>query len=118
MRYIIPRNVKKGQVFLGLDLKGWLFFALAGSLCVGLGWVCYQLSDNLAVSFILGGACTGLFYFLFQVDEQTGTMNGSFFVEIVRWLYSEKVKIFWEVYDYEKFQTLTIRVDLKKRETE
>lgn len=118
MRYSIPRNVKKGRDFLGLELKGWLLFAVTLPFFIGLGWLSYLAVQREPVGFIIGGTFAGCMYYLCMIDERTGAMNGSFLVEMIRWLYSEKVQVFWEDLDNEKIHTLSIRVDFKKRETE
>lgn len=111
--------MKSGQSFLGLELKGWLYFGAIVPGILLLGWLSYQVMMNGILSFSIVGLISGLFYYLFMVDERTGVMNGQFLKELVDWFYAEKVQIFfWEDQFYDKIHTLRIRVNLKKKKEE
>ncbi|KPC73956.1 MULTISPECIES: hypothetical protein [Laceyella] len=119
MRYTIPRNVKKGQSFLGLEFKGWIYFAPTAVACGAIGWGCYLLTQTPVAGVMVAGTLGGMFFYLFMTDERSGAMNGAFLIDILKWAYSQKVRLYWgEQHHGEKIDTLKIRVDLKKRERE
>jgi hypothetical protein len=118
MRYMIPRNVKKGQSFMGLELKGWLLLAATAPIFILLGWGCYQVTGNGMAGIMIAAIPSGLLYYLFTVDERTGAMNVIFLVEMFRWMRAAKIQYLWEDQYDEKIATIQVRVNFKRREKE
>jgi hypothetical protein len=118
MRYMIPRNVKKGQSFMGLELKGWLLFTATAPIFILLGWGCYHVTENGMVALMIAATPSGVLYYLFMIDERTGAMNITFLVEMFKWMNAAKIQYLWEDQYGEKIATLQVRVDFKKREKE
>lgn len=118
MLFTIPRNVKKGQSFLGLELKGWILFVLTAPVCVGIGWAILLLSGKPPLGYILGGSLLGLFYYMYSIDERTGAMNGVFLIDLIDWMYAEKIQIYWRDDYYEQVKTLMVRVNFEEWEKE
>jgi hypothetical protein len=118
MRFTIPRNVKKGQSFMGLELVGWIWMAISLPICILLGWGVFLLTASIIGGIVLGGALTGIFYFLFTVDEKTGAMNLGFLLDIASWYQSQKIHVFWEEASHGKIDSLLVRVNFQRREGE
>lgn len=117
MRFVIPRNVKKGQSFMGLELVGWIWMAVAAPLCVLLGWGVFAITASMIGSIVVGGSLIGVLYFLFTVDEKTGAMNLGFLLDIINWYQSKKIHL-WQGGAHDNLYTLMVRVNLQKREGE
>jgi hypothetical protein len=118
MRYMIPRNVKKGQSFMGLELKGWLLLAATLPVYILLGWVGQGVTGNGTVGIMIAVVPAGMSYYLFMIDERTGVMNITFLVEMVKWMKAAKIQYLWEDQYDEKIETLQVRVNFEKREKE
>jgi hypothetical protein len=118
MRFTIPRNVKKGQSFMGLELVGWIWMAVTLPICILIGWGVFQITASIIGGIVLGAGLTGIFYFLFTVDEKTGTMNLGFILDIASWYQSQKIHLFWGETSHGKIDTLLVRVNLQRRERE
>jgi hypothetical protein len=118
MRYMIPRNVKKGQSFMGLELKGWLLFAAIAPIFILLGWGCSHVTGSGMAAVMIAATPSGLLYYLVMIDERTGAMNVTFLVEMFKWMNATKIQYLWEDQYGEKIETLQVRVDFKKREKE
>ncbi|WP_028777324.1 hypothetical protein [Shimazuella kribbensis] len=118
MRFTIPRNVKKGQSFMGLELVGWIWMAVTLPICILIGWLVFKITASIIGSIVLGASLIGIFYFLFTVDEKTGNMNLGFLLDIVTWYRSKKIHLFWKGASYDNIHTLLVRVNLQKRERE
>jgi hypothetical protein len=114
MKYKIPRNIKIGLSFLGLDLIGWILFIPSVALIIGLAYLSFIfLNAKIAAMILLIGV--GFTYYSLQVDPKTGTMNISWIFERIRWI--KETKIIEPVWgeEYDKFNSLKIKSVFKKR---
>lgn len=103
---------------MGLELVGWIWMALSVPICILLGWLVLIITSSMLGAITLGASLAGVFYFLFMVDERTGAMNIGFLFDIYAWYQSQKINLFWgEDYD-DKIDTLLVRVNLQRRESE
>lgn len=114
MRYKIPRNIKLGLSFLGLQLKGWLLF-VPSLIIIGLiTYLIFIVNYKLAVMFAMVGV--GVAYFAFQTDEKTGQMNVSWVFEYLRWERENKIiEPAWDI-SFNRFQSLKMKVNYKNIE--
>lgn len=107
MKYHIPRNVKKGMDFLGLDWKGWLLFL---PTVIVFGGATILIIPIFKLKVILLLLILGISYVMFQVNENSGAMNYHFVTEFINWLKSEKnADIYWEEHD--KYTSLKMKVN-------
>lgn len=108
MRYKIPRNIKVGLSFMGLQLIGWLLFLPSAGMSVLLAFLAFKFLTPQA-GVMIGLIGVGLFYYCYQVDEKSGTMNISWLFERIRW--SRGPKIIEPVWgeEYGKFGSLNIK---------
>lgn len=100
LEYEIPRNIKAGRSFLGLSLKGWIYFVSTSIFSGVLGYLGIDLTSavlhlNSTTTLILQvGAVLflgALSYMSFEMDERTGEMKIEFLLDRLGWMFSEKV---------------------------
>lgn len=112
--YRIPRNVKSGLSFIGLEVKGWLLFL---PTIVVFGGLALLLVPDLKLKIVLCVLTLGISYFSFMVDEHTGAMNYTAFTEFLKWYKSDKViEPIWDE-SFDRSYTLQIKNKSIDKET-
>lgn len=113
MKYRIPRNVKQGLSFMGLELKGWLLYL---PTVIILGFFIVFLIPSMKIKVISLFFVITLTHVLFQKDEKTGVMNVTLFTERIRWIYLNE-KIIEPVWSEEFERTSTLQITVQKQRT-
>ncbi len=105
MKYFIPRNVKVGQTFMQLELKGWLYFIPTLLVLLGISFLIPKIEVRV-ISIIFN---VFLSHYMFQMDERTGVMNIVLYLEYLVWSYrTEKlVEPVWSD-EFDRSSTLQI----------
>lgn len=87
MKYKIPRNVKRGLSFLGLEFQGWVYYT---PTVLVLSALAFEIPYPKA-QFVMLVLAVILPHFAFQTDEKTGKLNFSFLNDYMKWLCSKKI---------------------------
>lgn len=112
-KFRIPRNVKQGLMFMGLELKGWLLYL---PTVLVLGALVILLIPNMKIKVIVLFFVIALSHVLFQTDEKTGVMNITLFTDRMRWIYFSE-KIIEPVWSEEFERTSTLQITVQKQRT-
>lgn len=112
-KYRIPRNIKTGMSFMGLELKAWLMFLPIVIIFVAFFFFLVPKPEIKILGIVFSVALTHL---MFQTDEKTGVLNISLFVERIKWIYLGDKIIYptWSE-DSERTSGINITVQEQKR---
>lgn len=107
MKYQIPRNVKSGLSFGGLEFKGWLLFL---PTIIVFGGAAMLLIPKLEVKVVAILLIVGTAYLMFQVNENTGTMNYTDLTDILAWFRNKKeIEPVWDD-EFDRQYTILMKV--------
>jgi len=87
MKFKIPRNVKSGMSFAGLEIWGWVYFLPTFIVLGGLDFI---IISFLPVKIIGLSLIFAFSFFAFMNDESTGAMNIAIFTDFWKWYRSSK----------------------------
>lgn len=110
MKYRIPRNVKTGLAFMGLELKAWLLFIPIVCILIAFFIFLIPKSEIKVLGVVFSIALTHL---MFQTDEKTGVWNVSLFVERIKWIYVSE-KIIYPTWSEDSERTSGIKISVQK----
>lgn len=104
--------MKKGETFLGLELRGFIRFLPAFALLITLTYVVYLSVPRAWVILVGGILALGIPYVLFFTEEKTGKMGYQIAIDVIAMLLSkETYHLNWEgLEDYDRSQSFSIRV--------
>lgn len=115
MKRRVARMMKKGETFLGLELRGFVRFLPTSALLITLTYVVYLSVSRTWVILVGGIVAIGIPYVLFFTEEKTGKMGYQIAMDIISMLLSKKqYSLNWEgLEDYDRSQSLSIRIKKK-----
>lgn len=108
----VARMMKKGETFIGLEMRGFVMFLPTLALLIALTYVIYLYFPKVWVILVGGIVAIGVPYVLFFTEERTGKMGYQIALDLIAVLFSETTyNLNWEgLKDYDRFQSLEIRV--------
>lgn len=112
MKRRVARMMKKGETFLGLELRGFMRFLPASALLIALTYVVYLSVSRTWVILVGGILAIGAPYILFFTEEKTGKMGYQIAIDVIAMLLStETYNLNWEeLEDYDRYQSFSIRI--------